>query len=278
MTKENQLQLPFEDSEQSHHDYGGKSSSNDKGHEWPFVVADSTEVAEPLKEVPEIPGIAVDLAARAHALMTIMDFYSYNNLLEGMKKQSQNPRSDFRRRYGKKSEDVVRGAIEKRNSKLADYHQAMKVIYPKDEITEAIKAGELEGFEEFDADSGYTGFKNLINNIYSSPGPDERAWRRELVNGVRTSTQAITRAELPEPTIYDESGEEVSVSDIQHEPEGATAPLSDEEKKLIIIRASGEWQDALDRGDVESAAKLWTVMQELREELGYDQDDALTKE
>lgn len=277
MAKENQLQLPFEHAEQSHHDYGNKTSSNDKGHEWPFVVADNTDVAEASNEVSETPGVAVNLAARAHALMTIMDFYSYNNLLEGMKKQSQNPRSDFRRRYGKKSEAVVRGAIDKRNKKLEDYHQAMKVLYPKGEIVEA---GLLD---EAGADSGYTGFKNLINNVYSSPGPDERAWRRELVDDVRTSMRTITGDRLPEPVSYDEAGQElqtdlVDASVIQNEPEAVNVPLSDDEKKKLVIQAAGEWQDALDRGDIESAATLWAVMQELRQELGYDQDDASTEE
>lgn len=176
MAKTEQLQIPFEDNEPNRHDHGGVIDSKGRGHEYPFVTAGA-------ESEPPARGVAVDLGARARALATIMDFYAYNNLVEGMKIQSQDRRSDFSRRYGKKTSEVVRGAIAKRKEKLGGFHRAMGVLYPKDEM---IKAGLVN---EADADKGYTAFKSQMNGIYMDPGQEEQGWRRELVDKANASAE-----------------------------------------------------------------------------------------
>lgn len=259
INKEQPSQLSF-DGFESQHDYGGQFTSGDTGHEYPFVIAgEDTKTTEQEDSVSR--GVAVDLGARARALMTIMDFYAYHNRTEGMKKQSRNPQSDFRRRYGRKSERIVRGALANDREKLEKYHQALRVLYPKDEMVAAGLA------DEADVDIGYTSFKKQLNDTYSGSGREENKWRQELMERIRSSTEIMGIAQGESP-MQDHTYEDVTHVVDAYETEEARAERERQEKETMI-RMSGDWQEALDHGDVARADKLWIDLENYRRELGY---------
>ncbi len=122
----------------------------------------SDETIQP--QVPDaLPERTTQTESNARLLIEVLDYYSQDNMVSGMRRQLHADESEFNERYGEKSKDVFAGAQAKRDMMHFPYEAALDILFKNRQSIPEL------GVDAAEANDMST-FKTALEALYGGKG------------------------------------------------------------------------------------------------------------
>ncbi len=137
---------------------------------------------------PETTIETSDTLTDLRLLGLVVDYYSYDNMVQGMHPQLHADESEFKERYEDNSATVYAGAQHKRDNMHFPYEEALQVLFEKRKAI--LELGQACDATDFDS------FKQVLEDMYGGTGQDFQQARKKLRNKIELMERGQTALDV----------------------------------------------------------------------------------